>query len=477
MDKPPPRSTDHSQPHSPQSDVPLTPLLKSFWRDFIGQHRGAFAVAAGLMALSILLQLPVPLLTMHIIDAAVEDNRLSVVNQLVLALVALVILRHVFSYIHESVTLRLKESIILEVQARLYRHLQSLPLAFFARKHSTYLQSRMMNDSRAIEGALVRTIITVAMNTLTFIVGAAIILVIHHEIGFVLLFAAIPFAYIRYYANKRMRDLGKEMQEQQASTSAAISERLAGIATIKVLGQEEAQSKIVSQKLRELKSVYVRSNWFGIISTVGTSLVSSLSISFVLWHGVKSVTSGTMTLGEVVGILSLMNFLFNPINSLVAANINIQHASSALQRIYEFLGEKPERSSGRKLGDVKGGIEFREVTFGYQSEKPIFQSFSLSIAPREKIAIVGHSGAGKSSLMRLLLRFYEVQSGRVLIDGNDVCEIELNELRSKVGIVEQRRSFSLGRSLIIFSLVEKTRHSTKLSPRRKTPMHMNSSLR
>ncbi|KLD76922.1 ABC transporter ATP-binding protein [Xanthomonas hyacinthi] len=207
------------------AEQPLLLLLKRFWHDFVGRQWSAVVLAASLMVMSVLLQLPVPLLTMRIIDVVVGAQPFSIVNQLTLALVALVILRHVFSYINENVTLQLKESIILDIQARLYRHLQALPLRFYTKKHSTYLQSRVMNDSRAIEGALVRTFITIAVNALTFLVGAAIILNIHYQMGFVLLFTVIPFGCIRFFANKRMRALSAEMQEKQATTSAVISER------------------------------------------------------------------------------------------------------------------------------------------------------------------------------------------------------------------------------------------------------------
>lgn len=415
----------------------LPPLLKRFWRDFVWR-RPMVVLAAAMMVLSVLLQLPVPLLTMWTIDAVVADQSFSIVNQLALALVALVILRHVFSYIHEKVTLQLKESIILDIQDRLYRHLQALPLGFFSQKHSTYLQSRVMNDSRAVEGALVRTFITIAVNALTFVVGAAIILAIRYQVGFVLLFTVIPFACIRFFANKRMRELSAEMQEKQATTSAMISERLAGIATIKALGQEDDQADLVSKKLDDLKGIYLRTNWFGIVSSVGTSLVTSLSIAFVLWYGLYQVTLGAMSLGQVVGILSLLNFLYVPINSLVAANISIQQASSALHRIYEFLEETPESSPSGELGAVEGKVEVRDIVFGYQPNTRVFNNFSLSVSARETIALVGHSGAGKSTLVRLLPRLYEVQGGQILIDGQDTREIGLRHLRSVIGIVDQQ---------------------------------------
>lgn len=422
----------------PARGATLLSLLRQFWADFIGHRKAAVVLAASLMVLTVLLQLPVPLLTMHIIDVVVAKQPFSIVNQLGLALVALIVLRHVFSYINESVTLQLKESIIVDAQVSLFRHLQSLPLSFFANRHSTYLQSRLMNDARAVEGALVRAFVTIGVNVLTFVVGAAIILHIQPQMGVVLLLTIIPFGCIRLLTNQRMRTLSADMQEQQASASAAISERLAGIATIKSLGQETGQTEHVSRRLDQLKRVYVRTNWFGVVSGIGTSLVTSLSTAFVLWYGLHRVTNGAMTLGQVVGILSLMNFLYPPVNALVAANIGMQQAASALQRIYEFLGETPEQSRGGRLDVTEGRVEIRGIAFAYTPEAKVFEDFSLTIRGRETIALVGHSGAGKSSLVRLLPRLNELQGGRILIDGCDIQDVALPELRAAIGIVEQQ---------------------------------------
>lgn len=418
--------------------VTLVSLLKRFWTDFIGHRKASVAWAASLMVLTVLLQLPVPLLTMHIIDVVVGKQPFSIVNQLGLALVALIVVRHVFSYINESVTLQLKESIIVDAQMALFRHLQSLPLSFFANKHSTYLQSRMMNDARAVEGALVRSFVTIGVNALTFIVGAAIILYIQPQMGVVLLLTIVPFGCIRLITNQRMRALSADMQEQQASASAAISERLAGIATIKAFGQEGDQAAQVSGRLDQLKRIYVRTNWFGVVSGIGTSVVTSLSTAFVLWYGLYQVTQGAMSIGQVVGILSLMNFLYAPVNALVAANIGMQQAASALQRIYEFLGETPEASGGAPLDVSEGRVDIRGVSFAYKPDSTVLHNINLTLKGRETVALVGHSGAGKSTLVRLLPRLNALQVGQILIDGTDIQDVALSELRAAIGIVEQQ---------------------------------------
>jgi ABC-type multidrug transport system fused ATPase/permease subunit len=413
-------------------------LIAQFARDFLRLYKGSCIAVGMLMVLTVLLQLPIPILTMYVIDHTVAARNFDLLAQVTLLLAGLVIAKHVFSYFNETLTLRLKENIILEIQKRLVSTIQRLPLSFFSGKHSTYLQSRVMNDSRAIEGALVRTLVSIAVDGLTFIVGITLIMYIRYELGLVLFVFLLPFAYIRYYANEKMRVLSRDMQEKTAVSSAVISETFAGIRTIKAYLREDFQEGIVTDKLRGLRDIYIKTNWFGVISTVGTSFVTSLSITFVLWYGCRSVMTGHMTLGQVFAVLAFLNFLYGPVNSFVAANLRIQQSAAAIQRIYEFLTEPKERSDGKRLDIVKGKIEFRDVSFAYDSDNNVLQNVSFNVEPGKALALVGRTGAGKSTLVNLLLGFYNPQKGAVLLDGHNINDLSLETVRQSIGVVDQQ---------------------------------------
>jgi ABC-type multidrug transport system fused ATPase/permease subunit len=346
--------------------------------------------------------------------------------------------KHVFSYFNETLTLRLKENIILEIQRRLINTIQRLPLSFFSNKHSSYLQTRVMNDSRAIEGALVRTLVSIAVDGLTFLVGFVLIMFIKYELALLLFVFLIPFAYIRYYANDKMRILSRDMQEASAVSSAVLSESFAGNRTIKAYLREDFQSGIIDERLIGLRDIYIKTNWFGVVSTVGTSFITAMSVTFVLWYGARSVMSGHMTLGQIFAILAFLNFLYGPINSFVAANLRIQQSAAAIQRIYEFLKQPGERQDGTKLEQIKGTIEFRDVSFAYDSVHNVLENVSFTINPGTAVALVGRTGAGKSSLVNLLLGFYSTQSGEVLLDGHNIDRLSLETVRSSIGVVDQQ---------------------------------------
>jgi ABC-type multidrug transport system fused ATPase/permease subunit len=248
----------------------------------------------------------------------------------------------------------------------------------------------------------------------------------------------LPFAYIRYYANEKMRILSRDMQEKTAVSSAVISETFAGIRTIKAYLREDFQEDIVTNKLKGLRDIYIKTNWFGVISTVGTSFLTSLSITFVLWYGCRSVMTGHMTLGQVFAVLAFLNFLYGPVNSFVAANLRIQQSAAAIQRIYEFLKEPKERSDGKRLDKVKGKIEFRDVSFAYDNVSDVLQNVSFHVEPGKALALVGRTGAGKSTLVNLLLGFYNPNKGAVLLDGHNINDLSLETVRESIGVVDQQ---------------------------------------
>lgn len=424
---------------APAADtLPVRMLFLRFWRDFLSRYRGGFVRVGLLMVLSVALQLPAPFLTMRIVDAAVARAGMDIVGQVALLFGALVVLRHVFSFVNEYTTLVLKEKIIFDLQLRLLAHLNRLPLSFFGQHHSTYLQSRVKNDARAVEGALVRTLVTVLINGLTFLVGLGFVLYVRIELAALLVAFLVPFGYIRYFANRQMRELSREMQEKQSLASAVVSESLAGVRTTKAFGRGGEQEELAAAQLGGLRDIYVRTNWYGIVSTVGTGLVTALCTTFVLWYGARAVLQGTMTIGEVVAILAFLNFLYMPINALVAANLSIQQSASAIQRLYEFFNQDPESHEGLRLSSVRGEISFRDVHFAYGKGSEVLHGVDLEIAPGSTVALVGRSGAGKSTLVNLLARFYQPQRGVVMLDGHDVATLELGSLRQAIGIVDQQ---------------------------------------
>ncbi|HLH40588.1 MAG TPA: ABC transporter ATP-binding protein [Bryobacteraceae bacterium] len=414
-------------------------------RTFVRPHLWQWLTICILVVTGVLLQLVIPMITIRVVDRVIPTANLRALKQVILLLLICVAARYLGTFANEVMTMYLKEKIILSVQLAQLTHIQQLPLAFFSRRHSVYLQSRVMNDARSMDSALVKTFVSMLVDGLTFVVALCLIFAIKYQLGIALTLFMAPFASIRYFANSRMRLLSAVMQEQQALASALVAEDLAAIRTVKAFCREHYQMMGLEQRLLALKTAYIKTNWFGVVATVGTGLCSSLSTVFVLGYGADAVIAHRMTLGQFVAVLSFLNLLYSPISSLVAANFRFQQSVTALRRVYEFIDEPKERSEGRAFcRPLKGKVEFRNVTFAYPNGSVVLRNVNFTIPAGSIVALVGATGAGKSTIVNLLLRFYEPVEGKILIDDQDINELSAAEIRDAIGLVDQQPTLFSG---------------------------------
>lgn len=332
------------------------------------------------------------------------------------------------------------QRIIAGLRQHLYEHIQTLSLSFFDRMPTGVLMSRITNDVNQIQGA-VSDAVTGLLKDSFSIVGLMFVIFYRDWQLALIAIMILPFAFFPIVKFGRMlRKISTKSQQSMGDISVILHETISGNRIVKAFGMEDYEKKrFEKENLRylhfALRSVAVRA-----LSSPVMEFLGGLGIVFIIWYGGYSVISGVSTPGSFFSFLAALLMLYEPVKRLSNMNNTIQQGMAAAVRIYEILDLPPEikdQPDALPLPPVTRGIEWSHAHFRY-GEVPVLKDINLSVAAGEVVAIVGTSGAGKTTLVNLLPRFYEVTEGSILIDGMDIRRASLSSLRAQIGIVTQQ---------------------------------------
>ena len=405
-------------------------FLRPYWL------KGLFAFFFMLFAVG--LQLPMPFLTKYLIDEVLQMKSFRILNIIGFVLIGVIFLRAFSIFIERYLLATFRGRVLFDLRMKLFNHTERLKIPFFKERETGYLMSRLSGDVNAVQGLLADTLISFGQNVLTFIVGIGATLYIHPKL------ALISFSILPFYAlsiaifNKRIRNMSYEVREAFAKVNKDLQELLSGVTILKAFTGEIYGSlrliKSVKEGIRKTVRLDILSTLFSILS----SLISSAGPIVLIWYGCSEIMRGNLTIGGLMAFNSFLRYLFGPTESLMHLNLSIQRSLASVERIFEILDtEKEPYDKGKiELKDIKGTIEFANISFSYDTE-PILKNISFKVNPGERVAIVGESGVGKSTIAGLLLRFYDPTKGKILIDGIELKEINLSSLRKNIAYVSQ----------------------------------------
>ncbi len=332
------------------------------------------------------------------------------------------------------------QSVMQSIRQKLFSHLLHLDLTFFNNNPIGRLVTRLTNDIQNMNEMFTSVIVTI-FNDLLRLLGILVLLLWMNFRLALLMSLFVPLALvITIFFARLARERFREIRSQLAKINSFLSESLAGISIIQLFGRQESSRRsfevlstgYLQRTLRQIKL-------FGTFMPL-TELLSSTAIAIILWYGGGEILKNRLTLGELVAFISYMRLFFQPLRELSQKYSVVQSAMASAERIFQLLDEKsaidrPHRK--QTLEEVKGHLEFSGIRFGYDPENPVLRDVSFSLLPGRTVALVGTTGSGKSTLVSLLLRFYEPQQGTIRIDGVDIAELELKTLRSRVGVILQ----------------------------------------
>jgi ATP-binding cassette, subfamily B, bacterial MsbA len=403
-------------------------------------YAGTLIVVSLLLLVGIILELIPPLLYKTIIDEVISDRDLSRLSSLVITLIILYAFRQLMEVGDNYFRHALGYKFIFDLRVHIYAYLQKLSLSFFEKTSTGELMSRVTNDVNALEHFVTHAATFIFLDILRLTGAATILLVLHWELA-LLVFIPIPIlGFALRLFNQRIRPIYRRMRARLGDINAGLQDRLSGIQTIQAFGQEK---KELEQFSRESESYY-RSQVEGIRywSTFFPAMefLSLMGSVIVLGAGAVMVIKEQISLGILVAFISYIAFLYAPIRRIIDIDNIIQEAIAAAERIFELLDEKPDITDDPGtlcLPPIQGAIEFEHVHFQYGTGDEVLHDISFQVTPGEVVALVGPSGAGKTSIANLICRFYDPSRGIIRVDGLNLQEVTLDSLRSQVAVVLQ----------------------------------------
>jgi len=408
---------------------------------YLRPYRGRLVLALVCMVLVSLTTLAVPwILGRELIDGVLLAKNLFLLNLIAIALVVLIAIKGLFSYGQTYLMSFVGYRVITDLRNQTYQHLQRLSLSFYKRKRTGEIMSRVVTDVNVLQDVAVDSMAKMILNLLIIAGVLGFIFYIHWRLSLCVL-AVVPLLAltVRRFGS-RIKKFSTSVQVKIADISSLLQETVAGIEVVKSFATEKKEAKRFEQEnIRSFRLAMRRTQVVALVSPL-IEILTTIGLSAILWYGAWEVIRGVLTTGELISFLGYVSLVIKPLNQLGRTYSLYQRALASAERIFEILDTEPEIKElpgAIQLPPVEGYICFKDVSFGYDSKELILENINLEIKPGERVALVGPSGVGKSTLVSLIPRFYDSTSGVVTVDGYDVKKVKLASLRQQISIVPQ----------------------------------------
>ena len=397
------------------------------------------------LLISSLLGLVLPWLVRGIIDGALANGDDALLRRTILALLATFVTQAIVGIAQGYLLSFAGERLVADLRRRLYAHLQALSVGFFDGRRVGELLSRLTNDVGAIQTSLTGNLLTFVQQVVMLIGAVTLVIVTEWRLAGIVLLAVPPIILAAAFFGRRLQKLSGEAQAALGVTTTVLEETLAGVRTVKAFGREGYEIARYGRSVEQTFTVAMRRTRVRSVFGPIITLFAFLTLTGVLVFGAREVANGQLSPGALVSALLYMTMVAGSIGGLTGVYAQLREASGAAERLFEILDTTPQIADvpgARPLpAPVRGAVRIDALSFRYgtvaSEAPPTLADVDLALAPGETVALVGPSGAGKTTLANLLLRFYEPSVGRILLDGRDLRDITLASLREAVGVVPQ----------------------------------------
>ena len=403
-------------------------------------YRLQVAVALVLLMLSSFLGVVGPWLTRIALDEAIPNGDTGQLTTLAALFFGATALIFIFRYAQALVTTWLGQRVMYDLRTRIFRKLQQLDLAYYDRNPVGRLMTRITSDVETLNELFSSGVVTVFGDL--FILFFIVVAMLQMDAGLALVtFSVLPLViYAAFLFRSRIRSAYRDIRVRMARLNAFLQERFTGIRIVQLFNREGHDHRRFGRLDADYLAAHLRSITAYALFFPVIQLFTSVALALIIWYGGLSMIAGTVTIGVLAAFLDYSRQFFRPIQDLSEKYNLLQGAMASSERIFGLLDREPEiRSPAAPRSPTTattGEIRFEGVWFAYGSDW-VIRDLSFTVAPGEKLAIVGHTGAGKTTIINLLMRYYEPQRGRILLDGVPLDELRLEDLRARIGLVLQ----------------------------------------
>ena len=406
---------------------------------YTAPYRLKLAGAVFFMLASSGLNILPPWLFKSVVDDVLISRDLFVLNLICAAVVLIFVLKALTLYGREYLMNEVGQRVVMDIRIVLYDHMQRMSLRTLHASRVGELMSRITGDVATLQNLVTNTFVELVFNAVTFVGMFLFILFINWRLTLLIIVVLPVVGWLLVFAGRRLRRAGHRVQERLADLTAIAAEAFSAIRVVRAFATEEQELERFRRGNLEnfealLRAVRIQASLSGVIEVF---LICALAIVF--WFGGRSVIGGSLSPGELIAFIGYIAFMVQPIRTVMSRMGSLQTGLAATERIFAMLNT-PTESTDRAWTDpgrLRGEVVFEDVRFSYTEGQEILKGISLSVRPGERVAIVGPTGSGKSTLVDLIPRFYDPTSGRVRIDGHDAATLILPRLRRQIGIVPQ----------------------------------------
>ncbi len=425
-------------------------VLNNIYRylQFVRPYKWQVIATIFIGIIKFVIPLLIPMMLKYVVDDIIGNTKLSADDKiarlwivLAIMLFIFVILRPVVEYYRQYFAQWTGSKVLYDIRNQLFTHMQKLSFHYYANHRAGEIISRVINDVEQTKNFVITGLMNLWLDMATIMIAIAIMFTMDVKLTFISIIILPIYAISVKYFFGRLRGLTRIRSQALAELQAHLHERVQGMPVIKSFAIEDYEQRQFDKQNRNfLTKALEHTSWnakaFSVVNTV-TDIAPIIVISYAGYE----VVLGNLTIGTMVAFVGYIERLYNPLRRLVNSSTTLTQSFASMDRLFEFMDEKydiKDKQDAIECNNVEGNIVFENVSFAYeQKEEPVLHNISLNIKKGETVAFVGMSGGGKSTLVSLIPRFYDVTSGRILLDGIDIRDFKVRSLRDKIGMVFQ----------------------------------------